>query len=271
VLLAQSSCILIGYEGHGTSERDGSNGSDGGGIFEAGQRFDSAVGADDGGSPGDAALEPPDGALSADSGTSPAPELDGGIELAPDGSFDRDAAVTETCPPEEDCAPTCTTGEGECVLDCSEAETCEASCAQKTRCEVECLGTNNCELTCAEGAHCGLDCGPGANGRTNNCTAACEPGARCGVHCAGVNNCEVVCEDKSQCAIDCTGAEDCDSVECVKGAKCLLYCPGGNCEWASCDGGASTCPDGTITCNVGCPPPRDWTWEDFSTYWGSPP
>jgi hypothetical protein len=43
-------------------------------------------------------------------------------------------------------------------------------------------------------------------------------------------------------------------VTCINLAECRIDCTGAtNCGFASCTGGQSTCPDGSIVCRMACP------------------
>lgn len=130
------------------------------------------------------------------------------------------------------------------------------SCGNRSTCN-DGLCTGGCE-----GADCAPSCDADVSGckldcaATANCTPLCKSGGTCALDCTSVGGegCKAKCESDSTCQVDCSGASAC-IVECPDGASCTLDCTGvaGECGFSVCDGGATTCSDGTIACGTDCP------------------
>ena len=57
----------------------------------------------------------------------------------------------------------------DCVIDCSEADSCEPSCKDAT-CSIDCTGADHCDrVKCEDGAECLLDCTGAEHCRFEHC------------------------------------------------------------------------------------------------------
>jgi hypothetical protein len=135
-------------------------------------------------------------------------------------------SVVQRCPADGSCTFGCT--DGNCAVDCGQADECSVACAAGTRCNLDCTEADECTLACTA-ADCRVDCT-----RADNCAIACLQGS-CLIECAGANHCEqVVCTNGATCTLDCTGANHCDFAACSQG-------------------GIQQCPDNLLVCNGPCP------------------
>ena len=134
------------------------------------------------------------------------------------------------CDDDDDCEGACECIGDDCV--CPASEDCYVDCVGD--CDLQCAGSGACEFYCVDG-----------------CFAACTGSGPCFVavgddsvvECTGSGGCEVECN--GDCNVDCPGSGD-----------CLVHCdpdPAFACDFDSCSGSVTECPDDILVCNGGCP------------------
>ncbi|MEM9188270.1 MAG: hypothetical protein AAGF12_03800 [Myxococcota bacterium] len=141
-----------------------------------------------------------------------------------------------SCPSGCNCSADCTTGA--CV--------CTSACTCNWTCSGNCTG-----LGCNDGSTCEV------RASTGNVGAVCRDGSTCNYDFRGVSNAGVTCRGGSECTINCASSStsNCESINCVDGARCALICggPGGsasNCSFLACPSEVA-CPGGNVKlCNL---------------------
>lgn len=156
-----------------------------------------------------------------------------------------DARVNPTTPDAANanalCQQGCSKGtcvDGVCVIDCSNAESCDGDvdCPANVPCRVTC-GNNACtkKINCTQSTSCDIRCtGQAACAGEIQCSAGA-----CNVTCSGPGACKqrTRCANSCSCDVTCTGAGSCAEESA---------CPGSACRVGS---GCSSTPSGCDTCS----------------------